>query len=145
MAEDHSLPGWPKKKLVREVRQFLSHYGIRPQFGIWRATWAWAAAVARSYYRTTWPLPSEIASQYVLLLLADIQKCGLLRLPYRAKTVIPPEVEALLPAQQPALLAITDGSDKDSKDTTGTAPHRSIIHLGTPTDSPSVHQAHWRT
>jgi hypothetical protein len=145
MAEDHSLPGWPKKKLVREVRQFLSHYGIRPQFGIWRATWAWAAAIARSYWRTTWPLPSEIAGQYVLLLLADIQKCGLLRLPYRAKTVIPPEVEALLPAQQPALLAITDGSDKDSKDTTGTAPHRSIIDLGTPTDSPSAHQAHWRT
>jgi hypothetical protein len=45
----------------------------------------------------------------------------LLRLPYRAKTVVPPEVEALLPAQQPALLAITDGSDKDSKDITGTA------------------------
>jgi hypothetical protein len=114
MAEERDLPGWPKKKLVREVRQYLSHYGIRPQFTVWRATWAWASAIARSYYHTTWPIPSEIASQYVLLLLADIQKCGLLRLPYRAKKVVPPEVKALLPMQQPPLLGITD-----ERDTTG--------------------------
>ena len=30
MAEEHSLPGWPKKKLVKEVRRHLSHFGIRP-------------------------------------------------------------------------------------------------------------------
>ncbi len=28
MAEERSLPGWPKKKLVKEVRRHLSHYGI---------------------------------------------------------------------------------------------------------------------
>ncbi|MCY2988011.1 MAG: hypothetical protein NTY19_09135 [Planctomycetota bacterium] len=42
MAEDWNLPGGAKKKLVRDVRRFLSHYGIRPQFGIWQATWACA-------------------------------------------------------------------------------------------------------
>ncbi len=41
MAEDHTLPGWPRKKLVEEVRRHLWHYGIRPtKFDIWRATWA---------------------------------------------------------------------------------------------------------
>ena len=116
MADDHSLPGWPKKKLVRDVRQHLSHYGIRPQFTIWQATWTWASAIARSYYHTTWPIPSEIASQYILLLLAEMQSSHQLKLPYRAKKVIPPEVRALLPAQHPALLTLTDG-----RDTTGTA------------------------
>jgi hypothetical protein len=121
MADDHSLPGWPKKKLVRDVRQHLSHYGIRPQnqFTIWQATWSWASAIANSYWHTHWPLPSEIASQYILLLLAEMQSSHQLKLPYRAKKVIPAEVRALLPAQQPALLAIADG--KDRKDTTGTA------------------------
>ena len=116
MADDHSLPGWPKKKLVRDVRQHLSHYGIRPQFTIWQATWTWASAIARSYYHTTWPIPSEIASQYILLLLAEMQSSHQLKLPYRASKVVPAEVKALLPAQQPALLAIADG-----RDTTGTA------------------------
>ncbi|NLS97535.1 MAG: hypothetical protein GXX96_35800 [Planctomycetaceae bacterium] len=117
MAEDHSLPGWPKKKLVRDVRRHLSHYGIRPsQFSIWQATWSWASAIANSYWHTHWPLPSEIASQYILLLLAEMQQSHQLKLPYRAKKVIPPEVRALLPAQQPALLAIADGRGKDGKD-----------------------------
>jgi hypothetical protein len=123
MAEEKSLPGWPKKKLVRDVRRHLSHYGIRPQnqFTIWQATWSWASAIANSYWHTHWPLPSEIASQYILLLLAEMQSSHQLKLPYRAKKVIPPEVRALLPAQQPALLAIVDGSGKAEKDTTGTA------------------------
>jgi len=120
MADDHSLPGWPKKKLVRDVRRHLSHYGIRPQFSIWQATWTWASAIARSYYHTTWPIPSEIGAQYILLLLAEMQQSHQLKLPYRAKKVIPPEVRALLPAQQPALLAIADGSGKDGKDTAET-------------------------
>jgi hypothetical protein len=67
MAEERSLPGWPKKKLVKEVRRHLSHYGIRPtKCEIWRATWAWADAIARSYWHLHWPLPSEIATQYIL-------------------------------------------------------------------------------
>jgi hypothetical protein len=68
MAEERTLPGWPKKKLVREVRRHLSHYGIRPvKSEIWQATWAWANVIAHSYFHTHWPLPSEIGSQYILL------------------------------------------------------------------------------
>jgi len=112
MAEDRDLPGWPKKKLVRAVRQHLSHHGIRPnQFTIWQATWAWASAIAHSYYHTHWPLPSEIASQYILLLLTEMKKNCLLKLPYRANKVIPAEVRALLPTVQPTLPAITDESE----------------------------------
>lgn len=107
MAEDRNLPGWPKKRLVKEVRSHLWHYGIRPQFTIWRATWTWASAVANSYYRTTWPLPSEIASQYVLLLLGQMKQNFSLKLPFRAGKIIPEEVRRLLPA--PAPDAITQG------------------------------------
>ena len=118
MAEDRDLPGWPKKKLVRDVRKHLSHHGIRPnQFSIWQATWAWASAIARSYYHTTWPLPSEIASQYILLLLGEMKKNRLLKLPYRANKVVPAEVRAMLPFVQTTLLAITDQS-AEQQDTT---------------------------
>lgn len=114
MAEDYSLPGWPKKKLVKDVRRHLWHYGIRPtKHELWRATWAWAETIARSYWRTHWPMPSEIATQYILLLLVEMKSSYMLRLPYRAAEHIPPEVAALLPAaQQPALLAIADEAGK---------------------------------
>ena len=112
MAEDRSLPGWPKKKLVKEVRSHLSHYGIRPtKFMIWRATWTWAYAIARSYWHVHWPLPSEIATQYILLLLAEMKQSCMLRLPYRAQEIVPPEVAAMLPvSKDPNLLAI--GNDE---------------------------------
>lgn len=119
MAEERSLPGWPKKKLVRDVRRHLSHYGIRPtRFTIWQATWAWASAIANSYVYTHWPMPSEIGAQYILLLLTEMQQSHQLRLPFRAKTVVPAEVRALLPTpQQPALVAIT-GKIGEPEDTT---------------------------
>ena len=99
MAEEHSLPGWPKKKLVKDVRRHLSHYGIRPlKFTIWQATWSWAYAIARSYYHLHWPSPSEIGTQYILLLLIEMQQSYLLRLPCRAKEILPAEVAAMLPA-----------------------------------------------
>ena len=100
MAEDRTLPGFPKKKLVKAVRSHLWGYGIRPTFTIWQATWAWASAIAHSYYYTHWPLSSEIASQYVLLLLCEMRENHSLKLPYRANTVIPEEVRRLLPAQE---------------------------------------------
>ena len=99
MAEDRTLPGFPKKKLVKAVRSHLWGYGIRPTFTIWQATWVWASAIAHSYYYTHWPLSSEIASQYVLLLLCEMRENHSLKLPYRANTVIPEEVRRLLPAQ----------------------------------------------
>ena len=108
MAEDHSLPGWPKKKLVKEVRRHLSHFGIRPvRSEIWRATWAWADTVARSYWHPSWPLPSEIGTQYILLLLVEMKGSSMLRLPYRANEIVPLEVARLLPpVGQPGILAI---------------------------------------
>ena len=113
MAEERSLPGWPKKKLVKEVRRHLWHYGIRPtKFEIWRATWAWADAIARSYWRVHWPMPSEIATQYILLLLVEMKGSCSLRLPYRAGEFIPPEAARLLPtAQQPGILAIANDAE----------------------------------
>lgn len=108
MAEDRTLPGWPKKKLVKAVRRHLAHYGIRPTCSLaWRTTWIWAEAIARSYWQTHWPLPSEIASQYILLLLAERKKSHMLNLPDRADTVLPPEAAAaLLDIQGSAILAI---------------------------------------
>ena len=104
MAEERSLPGWPKKKLVKDVRRHLSHYGIRPtKSELWRAAWNWADAIARSYWHTHWPMASEIATQYLLLLLAQMKSSSMLRLPYRAHKIVPPEVAALL---HPNLLAI---------------------------------------
>lgn len=98
MAEDRELPGWPKRRLVKQVRSHLWHYGIRPKGEAWRATWAWASAIANSYYHTHWPLPSEIATQYVLLLLCDMRESRCLKLPYRAN-VMPDEVRRLLPTK----------------------------------------------
>ena len=112
MAEERSLPGWPKKKLVKDVRRHLSHYGIRPaKLEIWRATWVWADAIARSYWHVHWPLPSEIATQYILLLLVEMKASCMLKLPYRASEIVPPEVARLLPAAQPGILAIANEAE----------------------------------
>jgi hypothetical protein len=119
MAEERSLPGWPKKKLVKEVRSHLWHYGIRPtKFAIWQATWTWAYAIARSYWHVHWPLPTEIASQYLLLLLADMKSSFMLRLPYRAADHLPAEVGAMLPSSHaPGILAIADESSRNRRRT----------------------------
>jgi hypothetical protein len=111
MAEDHSLPGWPKKKLVKDVRRHLSCYGIRPvRLTTWRATWVWAEAIARSYYHTHWPMPTEIATQDILLLLAEKKSNSAVRLPFRANEVVPAQVAALLPSLPTnGVLEITPG------------------------------------
>jgi hypothetical protein len=96
MAEDRDLPGWPKKRLVREVRSHLRSYGITPKGEAWRVTWAWASAIANSYYYTHWPLPAEISTQYVLLLVAEMKQRQFLKLPFRANTVVPDDVGRLL-------------------------------------------------
>jgi hypothetical protein len=114
MAEERSLPGWPKKRLVKEVRRHLSHHGIRPvRPSLWEATWSWANAIAHSYFHVHWPLPSEIGTQYILLLLSEMQGSHLLRLPYRANEHLPPAVAALLPIlQQQGFPAIELGTAK---------------------------------
>jgi hypothetical protein len=99
MAEDRNLHGWPRKRLVKAVRSHLWGYGIRPKGEAWAATWVWAAAIANSYFHTHWPLPSEIATQYVLLLLSEMKQNHSLKLPFRANKIVPEEVRQLLPAQ----------------------------------------------
>lgn len=101
MAEERSLPGWPKKKLVKEVRRHLSVYGFRPvKQAAWQATWSWADKIAHAYFHVHWPLPSEIGAQYIALLLAEMQDSHCLRLPFKAREIMPPEVAALLPVLQ---------------------------------------------
>jgi hypothetical protein len=102
------LPGQPSQKRIKEVKAALHRMGIRPLkhtwrgIDLWHATWEWAYQVARSYacpvgrYRPRWPRSSEIASQYVLLLLMHIRDD--LRLPFRAETMIPASVKTLVPA-----------------------------------------------
>jgi len=104
MAEQRDLPGSPKKRLVKLVRAHLWRYGIRPRGQHWRAAWSWAAAIANSYFHTHWPSASEIATQYLLLLLIEMKGSYALRLPYRANKVIPDDVRALLPCNPVPLL-----------------------------------------
>ncbi|MEQ8788814.1 MAG: hypothetical protein RIC55_21055 [Pirellulaceae bacterium] len=104
MAQERDLPGWPKQRLVKRVRSHLWRYGIRPKGQAWRATWSWAYAIANSYFRTHWPLASEIATQYVVLLLAEMKENRALKLPYRAGQVIPDEVKRRLPASPTPML-----------------------------------------
>lgn len=90
MAEDRQLPGWPRKKLVKAVRQHLWSYGIRPtSIRLWTETWAWASQITRSYVFPRWPLPSEIGTQYVVLLLLEMRNNRHLRLPHRANQHLP--------------------------------------------------------
>lgn len=112
MAEERSLPGWPKKKLVKEVRRHLACYGFRPvKQSAWYAAWAWADKIAHSYFHVHWPMPTEIGTQYILLLLAQMHDSRMLRLPYQAREIMPPEVAALLPAiEQQGFPAIEVGT-----------------------------------
>ena len=103
MKSDEYLPGHPRKRLIREFRRHLVLYaGCRPGLGatekIWRTTWAWANAIAQSYASHHWPLPTEIATQYLVLLLASMKEASVLRLPYRAARHVPPLVAAVLGA-----------------------------------------------
>ena len=100
------------------MRKHLSHYGIRPvKFTLWQATWSWANAIAHSYFHVHWPLPSEIGTQYILLLLAEMQESRLLRLPYRARESLPSEVAAVLPVlQQQGFPTIEVGAAKAQRE-----------------------------
>lgn len=107
LIHDHRyLPGSPRKKLVQDVRKFLKSWGIIPHYKVWPLAWAWAWSVAKSYQRfddllqkrcrERWPLASEIASQYVVVLGAEIRDSGLFHMPFRAQTQLPaPVAEAL--------------------------------------------------
>ena len=90
MADERTLPGWPKKSLVRSVKRWLRGFGISPALSaLWREAWAWADRIASGYFRHTWPLASEIAAQYVFLLVLDMHGQRALKLPYRAAAQAP--------------------------------------------------------
>ncbi|PHQ34808.1 hypothetical protein [Rhodopirellula bahusiensis] len=97
MADDKYLPGSPSRRRVKEVRSHLWRYGIRPKGDAWRLAWTWASAIASSYYHFRWPLPSEIASQYMVLLLCEMKEGRSLRLPFRADQVQPEPVQNMFP------------------------------------------------
>ncbi len=97
MAESRDLPGWPKKKLVAQVRRQLASFGVRPSLPrLWRETWEWARRITNSYVYPCWPLPSEIAAQYMVLLLLEMQANHGLKLPYRAAEQQPESVRLRL-------------------------------------------------
>lgn len=91
MTQDRELPGWPAKRLVKEVRSHLWRFGIRPKRDgdAWRATWEWARGIADSYYHSRWPTATQIATQYMLLLLLEMRSSAMLRLAPRAREHAP--------------------------------------------------------
>jgi hypothetical protein len=106
LSERNTLPGGPSKNRITQVRQFLRPWGIRPtrDSSLWVETWRWAWEVAKSYNtlalpgipRHRWPLASEIASQYVFLVLLEMGKR--LRLPFRAGQHLTPFLQTRLQA-----------------------------------------------
>jgi|SRR5581483_4111714 len=101
MAENRDLPGWPKKKLVTQVRRQLASFGVRPSLPrLWIETWQWANKITNSYVFPRWPLASEIAAQYMLLLLLEMQANHALKLPYRAAEQQPESVKLRLTGRQ---------------------------------------------
>jgi len=100
------LPGGPQQKLIKAVRSQLRVYGIRPKGDwcpIWQETWRWAHEIAISYYHTNWPSAREIAAQYVLLILTEMNADGALKLPYRATKRMTPAVAQRLTGGMPRL------------------------------------------
>jgi hypothetical protein len=99
MAESRDLPGWPKKKLVTQVRRQLASFGVRPSLSrLWIETWQWASKITNSYVFPRWPLASEIAAQYMVLLLLEMQANHALKLPFRAAEQQPESVRLRLTA-----------------------------------------------
>lgn len=107
MAEDRTLPGWPRKSLVKQTKQCLWRYfRSRPtQFDeCWRAAWEWAKAIAERNLmfqfgksrRAKWPQGNEIATQYLLLSLARMKGDHNLRLPFRSDQCVTPRAAAIL-------------------------------------------------
>lgn len=113
MAEDRDLPGMPTKKLVRETRRWLNRYGIRPtDRRLWLETWHWASCIAHKdvayiwgiYKKPRWPRATEIATQYVVLLLVSMQQDYTFRLHFRAGEYLPPTLATRLAAHKGPIL-----------------------------------------
>lgn len=121
--EHWDLPGHPRIKLIREVRRTLwSYLRCRPNRDdtTWKMAWEWAYAcgnrnslvgIVKNAKRTRWPSASEIASQYILLALADMRGSFQLRVPFRATECVPLNVRqrfaSISPQQSVGLLEYT--------------------------------------
>lgn len=115
--ERNMLPGAPSAPLIASVRRILKPKGIRPPkctydpaYKLWYATWQWAEAIAQRFdpflvvkpslrKRCRWPHANEIASQYLLLVLAEMRNEHDLRLPLRAMEYLTPYVAQQLGAE----------------------------------------------
>jgi hypothetical protein len=81
------------------VRRQLASFGVRPSLSrLWIETWQWAHQITNSYVFPRWPLASEIAAQYMVLLLLEMQGNHALKLPYRAAEQQPESVRLRLTA-----------------------------------------------
>lgn len=96
--ERNILAGSPSNRLVKEVRGYLWRYlRCRPQKEDknWKDAWIWANDCRFERIRFTsgikkqWPMPNEIASQYLMLVLAEMKQFLALRLPYAAERCVP--------------------------------------------------------
>jgi hypothetical protein len=121
VAESRDLPGWPKKKLVTQVRRQLASFGVRPSLSrLWIETWQWASKITNSYVFPRWPLPSEIAAQYMVLLLLEMQANHALKLPYRAAEYQPESVKLRLTARQSLPLLEQKNESNDGPESAAT-------------------------
>lgn len=96
MAET-KLPGNPKLTLVRKVKSTLRlYFASRPgEWDTnWRQTWLWADAIRwkTPHFKKSappWPSVNEIASQYVLICLAQMRDGSGIKLHYKAAEAMP--------------------------------------------------------
>lgn len=108
-SERNTLAGGPSNAMIRRVRSVLWAYAkCKPPKDDrnWKLTWEWASACCDRdslflHWKTVkrrkpWPSPTEIASQYLFLVLADMRSCHALRLPFRASVAVPEGVKARL-------------------------------------------------
>ncbi len=96
--ERNDLLGNPSNRLVRDVRRILwQHLRSRPdrRSEIWKLTWEWANNIRYQNHRFVtkgkprWPLPHEIATQYIFLALAAMRDSRVLKMPYYAPECVP--------------------------------------------------------
>ena len=133
MAEERSLPGWPKKRLVKEVRRHL--VALRDSS---RGAIDLAGHLVLGHMRLPAPTSTSIGpclrrsrTQYILLLLAEMHESHCLRLPYRGREILPPEVAALLPVLQAAGLPDDRSRRPQRRDASGSRsdePKRRLLH-----------------
>lgn len=94
---DHRhLHGGPSRRLVKEVRSHLWRHGMRPVDEPWQLTWAWASGIGSSYMRFRWPMPHEIATLYMILLIHRTADHRTFHVAYRARDAMPDSVKMFI-------------------------------------------------